>query len=121
VCDRSNNRIVRLALDGTFLSELAKDLPLPSSLAIYGDATAVTQLKGRVDILDATGKIISTLGENTNKEQGGKYTVPPEAWTQGIFTAPHGICFDRAGNLYVSDWNKWGRITRLNRMAPANP
>lgn len=118
VCDRANKRIIRLALDGTFLGEISKDLPLPSTLAIFGDKTAVTELQGRVDILDANGKVISTLGENLDKKQGGNFGVPPEAWQEGIFTAPHGICFDSAGNLYVTDWNRWGRISRLNRVIP---
>lgn len=116
VCDRANKRIIRLALDGTFIGVIAKDLPLPSTLAVFGDKTAVTELQGRVDILDEKGSVISTLGENLDKKEGGNYGVPPEAWQEGIFTAPHGICFDTNGNLFVTDWNRWGRITRLNRI-----
>lgn len=118
VCDRANKRIIRLALDGTFLGELSKGLPLPSTLALHGDKTAVTELQGRVDILDGKGTVISTLGENLNPEEKANFGVPPEAWQEGIFTAPHGICFDADGNLYVTDWNRWGRITRLNRIPP---
>lgn len=116
VCDRANKRIIRLTLDGTFMSEIAKDLPLPSTLSVFGDKTAVTELQGRVDILNDKGAVISTLGENLDKKQGGNFGVPPEAWQEGIFTAPHGICFDADGNLYVTDWNRWGRISRLNRV-----
>ena len=100
VCDRANKRIIRLTLDGTFMSEIAKDLPLPSTLSVFGDKTAVTELQGRVDILNDKGAVISTLGENLDKKQGGNFGVPPEAWQEGIFTAPHGICFDADGNLY---------------------
>lgn len=92
--------------------------PLPSTLALYGDKTAVTELQGRVDILDEKGAVISTLGENLNSKEKANFVVPPEAWQEGIFTAPHGICFDADGNLYVTDWNRWGRITRLNRIPP---
>lgn len=116
VCDRANKRIIRLTLDGTFLGEVSKGLPLPSTLAVYGDKTAVTELQGQVDILDDKGGVISTLGENLNPKEKANFGVPPEAWQEGIFTAPHGICFDRDGNLYVTDWNRWGRITRLNRI-----
>jgi len=118
VCDRANKRIIRLALDGSYVGEVSKDLPLPSTLATYGDMTAVTELEGRVDILDGKGRVISTLGENLNPKEKANFGVPPEAWQEGIFTAPHGICFDRDGNLYVTDWNRWGRITRLNRIPP---
>lgn len=116
VCDRANKRIIRLSLDGTFLGELSKDLPLPSTLAVHGDKTAVTELQGRVDILDERGAVISTLGENSNPKEKANFSVPPEAWLEGVFTAPHGICYDHDGNLYVTDWNRWGRITRLNRI-----
>ena len=36
----------------------------------------------------------------------------------GVFTAPHGLCFDAEGNLYVMDWNKTGRLTKLVRVDP---
>ena len=117
VCDRANKRIIRLALDGSYLCEIAKGLPLPSTLAAFGDKTAVTELEGRVDILDGKGAVISTLGENLNPKEKANFGVPPEAWQEGIFTAPHGICFDAKGNLYVTDWNRWGRISRLNRLS----
>jgi hypothetical protein len=34
----------------------------------------------------------------------------------GIFTAPHGLSFDKEGNLYVEDWNQTGRVTKLAKL-----
>jgi hypothetical protein len=39
--------------------------------------------------------------------------VAPTDWKAGVFTAPHGLCFDKAGNIYVQDWNATGRVTKL--------
>jgi hypothetical protein len=52
------------------------------------------------------------------KAQWANNPVPPTDWRDGIFTAPHGVSYDAAGNLYVMDWNKSGRISRLNRVYP---
>ena len=42
--------------------------------------------------------------------------VPREQWADGEFIAPHSVCFDAEGNLYVMDWNALGRVTKLRRL-----
>ena len=37
-------------------------------------------------------------------------------WKDGEFLAPHSAAWDSDGNLYVMDWNRHGRITRLRRL-----
>ena len=66
-------------------------------------------------ILDKDNQIISVLGDNPNTQQRANFGVPPEHWKDGVFTAPHGCSFDHEGNVYIQDWNKWGRITKLVR------
>src|SRR6187397_1315674 len=51
-CDRANNRVVHLSLDGQFLGVVAKDLLLPAAITISGDYAIVGELKGQVTILD---------------------------------------------------------------------
>ena len=34
----------------------------------------------------------------------------------GQFTAPHGAAIDSKGNLYVEDWNKLGRVSKLKKL-----
>ena len=49
-----------------------------------------------------------------SKKQWANFNVPPSEWKEGIFTAPHGVSYDKDGNLYVEDWNASGRVSRLN-------
>ena len=77
---------------------------------------AVAELKARVTILDKTGTPVAFLGDNPNKAQWANFGVPPQDQQLGIFTAPHGLSFDKAGNLYVQDWNKTGRVTKLTKL-----
>jgi len=36
-----------------------------------------------------------------------------EHFTPGKFIAPHGACFDHAGNIFVVEWVEVGRVTKL--------
>jgi len=58
---------------------------------------------------------VKTLGANDVKEQTATNKVKPADWRTGIFTAPHGIDFDAAGNLYVTEFNEFGRVLRFDR------
>ena len=55
-CDRANNRVVHLSLDGDFLGVVAKDLLLPAAIVIDGDNAIVGELNGRVTVLDKSGR-----------------------------------------------------------------
>ncbi len=118
VCDRANRRLQHFDLDGSFVAVITKDLKLPCSVSILGDNVAIAELGGRVAIIDKTNAVVATLGENTDPKQAGKFDVAPDVWQQGIFTAPHGISYDAKGNLYVQDWNKTGRVTKLVKATP---
>ena len=118
VCDRANRRLQHFDIDGNFVAVITRDLKLPCSVSIHGDYAAIAELGGRVAIIDKTNAVVATLGENTDPKQAGKFDVSPEAWQQGIFTAPHGISYDANGNLYVQDWNKTGRVTKLVKATP---
>ena len=74
---------------------------------------AVTELAGGVKILDKAGKVVALLGENPNPRQRGQNGVAPSQARPAHFTAPHGLAYDRSGNLYVQDWNRFGRISKL--------
>ena len=116
VADRENRRLVHLDLEGKWLGVVATDLRRPCSLSFSGDYVGVAELEGRVAILDKAGKVVATLGDNPDKAQWAKFNIAPELWRDGIFIAAHGLAFDKAGNLYVEDWNFKGRLTRLQRV-----
>ena len=117
VCDRENRRLVHLDLDGNFVATVATGLRRPCAVSILGDMVAVAELEARVVLLDKSNKVVAVLGDNPDKSQWAKFDVAPESWKPGIFTAPHGVSFDAAGNLYVQDWNKTGRVTKLLKAA----
>ena len=116
VADRENRRLVHLDLEGNFLGVHATNLRRPCSVSFQGDNLAVAELEARVVVLDKSGTPLAFLGDNPDKSQWANFGVPPAAWKEGIFTAPHGLCFDKEGNLYVQDWNQSGRVTKLKRL-----
>jgi sugar lactone lactonase YvrE len=116
VCDRENRRLVRFDLGGSYVDTLATGLRRPCAVAFHGDAIAVAELEGRVTILDAEGKEVAHLGDNPDEGERANFGVPPSSWKDGIFTAPHGLAFDAKGNLYVQDWNRSGRLSKLRRV-----
>jgi len=122
VCDRENRRLVHFDLDGKFVATLATGLRRPCSVAFAGDHVAVAELEGRVTLLDGKNKEVAHLGDNPDETQRANFGVPPASWKEGVFTAPHGLAFDRDGALYVQDWNQSGRLSKLRRVRePATP
>ncbi|MFT6792359.1 MAG: DNA-binding beta-propeller fold protein YncE [Rubritalea sp.] len=113
VCDREKRRLVHFDLEGKFLSVYATNLRRPCAVSIHGDVCAVAELESRVTIIDKNGAPISFLGDNPNKKHWANFKVPATDQKVGIFSAPHGLSFDKDGNLYVQDWNITGRATQL--------
>lgn len=115
VADRGNRRLVHTDLDGKFIGVHASGLRLPCMVDFKGDFCAVAELEARVTILNKEGTPVAFLGDNPDKSQWANFGVTPDKIKDGIFTAPHGLCFDKTGNLYVQDWNATGRVTKLVR------
>ncbi len=116
VCDRENRRLVHLDLEGNWIGVHATGLRRPCAVTFHGDYAAVAELEARVAVLDKKGNIVSLVGDNPDKAQWAKFPVKPEDQKAGIFTAPHGLSFDKDGNLYVQDWNATGRISKMQRL-----
>ncbi|MCW1884224.1 hypothetical protein OKA04_05740 [Luteolibacter flavescens] len=116
VCDRENRRLVHFDLDGNWIGVHATGLRRPCTVSILGDVCAVAELEARVTILDKEGNPVSFLGDNPDKGQWAQYPVPLDQIKLGLFTAPHGLSFDKDGNLYVQDWNASGRVTKLQKV-----
>jgi hypothetical protein len=113
-CDRANNRVVHLSLDGAFLGVVAKDLLLPAAIAIDGDNAIVGELNGRVTVLDKAGAVVTRVGANT--EQGaGTNKIPPAQWRPGFVLSPHGVALNAKGDLFVSEFSAFGRVHRFDR------
>lgn len=113
VCDRENRRLQRFSLDGEFIEVLATGLRRPCHVDFHGDLTVVAELEARVTILDRDFEVLTHLGDNPDRTQWASNPVGPDQWQDGVFIAPHGVAFDGSGNLYVMDWNRSGRISKL--------
>jgi hypothetical protein len=113
VADRENRRLVHLDLEGNFIGVHATGMRRPCAMSFRGDLLAVAELEGRVTLLDKEGNPVAFLGDNPDKGQWANFGVAAADMKPGEFTAPHGICWDAEGNLYVEEWNKTGRLTRL--------
>ena len=113
--DRRHDRLVHMDLDGRVLGEFGWGLRLPSALAIRGNELAVGELMGRVSLLDKSGHITAVLGTNDNVEEIRTNKAAPQIWQPDRFYAPHGVSFDAKGNLLVTEFNQYGRVSRIER------
>lgn len=114
--DRANGRVVHMSLDGEFLGVIAKDMLLPAAVAVQGDYAVIGEIKGQVTVLDKAGKVVAKFGTNTNQDLAGKNTPEPSTWVVGTVTAPHGVAFNQRGDIFVSEYSRFGRVHRFNKM-----
>ena len=68
--------------------------------------------------LDRAHHPVALLGDNPDPTQWAAYDVLPAQWRDGVFNTPHSVCFDAEGNLFVSEWNSTGRLTKLKKIRP---
>jgi hypothetical protein len=108
VADRENDRIQIFSPTGKFIDQWT-DVQKPTGLCIRDGLVYVSELwwmpgrrsfrrgiiqkdePGRVTVFDMKGKIQARFGHE------GERTAP------GNFIAPHGICADSKGDIYVSE------------------
>ena len=122
VCDRENRRLQRFDLGGGLVRAEEAALERPCNAVFSAGILAVAELRGRVTLLglDEQGRrrVLAHLAEQPDPGKRAQNGVPMEAWRPGEFLSPHGIGADAAGNLYVLDWNRHGRVSKLERVSP---
>lgn len=116
VCDRENNRLQMFDLDGKHLRVLHGDVRRPCNVYIRGDSAVVADLAGRVTIFDKDWKVVAHVGDNPDNKKWALNGVPKEQWEDGLFISPHSAAWDQNGDLYVMDWLRFGRISKLRRI-----
>jgi len=120
VTDRANHRLQWFTLEGKHIKTLDGTendfLLLPSVLSIRGGDVAIGDLKGRVTILDKNNKLAAQLGDSGDEKKQATNKIPPDQWVEGLFIAPHGLSWDKQGNLYIGEWNLSGRVVKLKRV-----
>jgi len=113
--DRRHRRLVAMDLNGKILEVFGEGLRLPSAFSVHGNELAVAELEGRLTILGPKNEVIATIGQNDNASEVHVNTTPPSVWKEGLFYEPHGVTYDAAGNLLVTEFNQYGRLTRVTR------
>jgi hypothetical protein len=117
ICDRENRRLCHFDFDGKFVRILTQHLRRPCQVSFQGDYAVVSELEGRVTILDRDNTPVAFLGDNPLKTQWANYQLQPGDIAPAFFSAAHGCHIDRQANIYISDWNHIGRVTKLVRSA----
>ena len=115
--DRSNERLQYFTLDGKHLETIKAEFRHPCHFDQRGSELLLPGLHGRVSILDKENKVVAILGDNTNGQQRGRNNIGPDQRQPGVFVSPHGASWDRAGNIYVTEWVSDGRIIKLRHVA----
>ncbi len=118
VTDRRNNRLQRFTPDGTFI-DFVTGLRLPSHFHEHNGTVVVADLQTRVTLLDRNNNVIMHLGDPTptSPPNPNRGTPNRSAFVPGQFVAPHGVLFDRDGNIFVAEWVEIGRLTKLRKVA----
>jgi hypothetical protein len=113
ICDRENRRLCHFDLDGKYVRTVTHHLRRPCQVSFNGDHAIVSELEGRVSVLDRDNVPIAFLGDNPQKPQWANYELDPRDIKAGVFSAAHGCFVDSDANIFVSDWNHTGRVTKL--------
>jgi hypothetical protein len=115
VCDRENRRHCHFYFDGKFVQTVAQHLRRPCQISFHGNHAVISELEGRLTILDRGNTPVAFLGDNPQKMQWANYKLPPGEISPGFISAAHECHIAQDANIYVSDWNQTGRVTKLVR------
>lgn len=115
VVDRENRRLCHFDFDGKFVRSIALHLRRPCQVSFWGDYAVVSELEGRATILDKDNTPVAFLGDNPLKAQWANYRLAPGGIAPACFSAAHGCFIDQQANIYISDWNQSGRVSKLVR------
>ena len=116
VADRGNARIQRFTLDGKHIDYVSgTNMPCHFNFYKNGDVV-VPDLGARVTLLDRNNQVIANLGDDSASQWRETRKLTRDHFTPGKFVAPHGACFDHAGNVFVVEWVEVGRVTKLRKV-----
>lgn len=121
VADRANKRLQWFDMNGKHVQTLGGFL-FPADIDVQGDVMLVPDLHARVTLLDKDNQVIFHLGDDPKwREQvlanGFKMRSQRAKWQPGKFIHPHDACFDREGNIFVTEWVATGRVTKLRKVS----
>jgi len=122
VCDRANARLQWFDMDGEHLRTQDGFL-FPADIDTRGELMVVPDLHARVTLLDKNNNVLTHLGGHGDFEAWKKAALHKfqmrnqrNRWQGGRFVHPHDAAFDAEGNIFVTEWVKTGRVTKLRRI-----
>ncbi len=120
VVDRANARLQWFDMEGNHLKTLGGFL-FPADADIQGDLMVVPDLHCRITLLDKDNQVLAQLGDDPEWRKGAlagfKMRTQRDRWQPGKFIHPHDACFDAEGNIYVTEWVRTGRVTKLVKVS----
>jgi len=120
VCDRANARLQFFDMTGKHLSILDGFL-FPADIDIQGNLMLVPDLHCRLTLLDRENRVLAQIGDDEQWRAmvlaDNAFRNKPELWKPGKFIHPHDACFDRNGNIVVTEWVDQGRVTFLEKVS----
>ncbi|MGE5682402.1 MAG: hypothetical protein ACM34K_16155 [Bacillota bacterium] len=118
IADRGNKRIQVYDTDGNYNRSFGESyLSCPCSFVTYGDQLIIPELSAKLTIVDINDLLACYIGDNEQTcRLPGWPDHPNDLLTEGKFNSPHSAAADYAGNIYVVEWIKGGRITKLQKL-----
>ena len=98
---------------------LSGNFRYPAGVRIRGNDLVVPDLLGRVTILVGDDQLVTHIGlksEGKWERPEGFPDLPKEKRVEGELIAPHDVCWDHDGNLYVVEWVPDGRVSKWRRV-----
>ena len=120
VADRANKRLQWFDMDGQHLRTQDGFL-FPADIDCRGQWMLVPDLHARVTILNGDNEPVVHLGDDEHwreevLSENFRMRTTPERWRVGRFVHPHDACFDADGNIFVTEWVRGGRVTKLEKV-----
>jgi hypothetical protein len=129
IADRRNRRILRYNDKGTYVTHVDNITHSPCGFAFSPGRIYVPELFGELSVLDDSLRKIGSYGRNSIVRPksgwlhqtgwgwptlvGWPDDLPPENYSESRFIAPHACAVTPGGTIYVVEWVRGGRITRL--------
>ncbi|HEX4645984.1 MAG TPA: hypothetical protein VH598_10275, partial [Verrucomicrobiae bacterium] len=117
IADRHNDRLEIFSLELEYKRTLSGYVRNPCCFYQHKDKIYIPDLAARVTIIDASDKLVAQLGDG--KEADGKTAKPDNAKNPALFSAPHALCLDSRGDLYVVEWVNFGRPRKFKHTPQA--
>ncbi|MEZ6067897.1 MAG: twin-arginine translocation signal domain-containing protein [Planctomycetaceae bacterium] len=109
----------RMAAYTDFPAEGCLPISFPADVDTQGELMLVPDLHARVLIFDGKNQLVGNLGYDgawTAEVLKMQIRGNPATWVDGKFVHPHDACFDKDGNIFVTEWVEAGRVTFLKRV-----